>query len=78
MLIGNYKEIVESLYIAPNNEVIVDCFIENNDYDKDENSIGMPMKGIKKEIRDFLKKLEQRKAWSKYTTDTTKELFCEH
>ena len=53
MLIGNYKEIVESLYIAPNNEVIVDCFIENNDYDKDENSIGMPMKGLKKEIRDF-------------------------
>ena len=50
MLIRKYKEIVESLYIQPKNEVIVGCFIEKNDYDKDKNSIGLPMKQRKKDV----------------------------
>ena len=44
MLSGKYKEIVESFYIEPKNKVIVSSFIEENDYDKDENSIGLPIK----------------------------------
>ena len=48
MLIRKYKEIVESLYIQPKNEFIVGCFIKKNDYDKGENSIGLPMKQERK------------------------------
>ena len=51
MLSGKYKEIVESFYIEPKNEVIVSSFIEENDYDKDENSIGLPMKRRKIDIK---------------------------
>ena len=43
MLIGKYKEIVESC-ISNQSEVIVGCFIKKNDYDKGENSIDLPMK----------------------------------
>ena len=57
MLIGKYKKIVESLYIQPKNEVIVCCFIKKNDYDKDKNLIGLPIKQRKKDIS---KKFEQR------------------
>ena len=71
-MIGKYKEIVKSLYIQPKNEVIVGCFIEKNDYDKDENWIGLPMKRKKK---DFFKKLEQRKAWSKDKTKDIRTVF---
>ena len=34
MLIGKYKEIVESLYIQPKNKVTARCFVEKSDYDK--------------------------------------------
>ena len=50
MLIGKHKEIAERLYIQPKNEVIVGCFIEKYGYDKDENSIGLPMKRRKKDV----------------------------
>ena len=48
MLIGKYKEIVESLDIQPKNKVTVCCFVEKNDYDK----------GV---IREKNSKIEQNK-----------------
>ena len=67
MLSGKYKEIVESFYIEPKNEVIVSSFIEENDSDKDENSIGLPMKrrkidskGKTKDVRAFFTITETR------------------
>ena len=72
MSIGKYKEIVESLYIQTENEVIIGCFIEINDYDKDKNSIGLPTKRRKKDVS---KKLEQRKTSSKDKTKDIRTLF---
>ena len=67
MLSGKYKEIVESFYIEPKNKVIVSSFIEENDYDKDENSIGLPIKrrkidseGTTKDVRAFFTTAEKR------------------
>ena len=67
MLSGKYKEIVESFYIEPKNEVIVSSFIEENDYDKDENSVGLPIKrrkidskGTTKDVRAFFTTAEKR------------------
>ena len=67
MLSGKYKEIVESFYIEPKNEVIVSSFIEENDSDKDENSIGLPMKrrkidskGTTKDVTVFFTIAEKR------------------
>ena len=48
MLIGKYKEIVESLDIQPKYKVTVCCFVEKNDYDK----------GV---IREKNSKIEQNK-----------------
>ena len=72
MLIWKYKEIVEGLYIQPKNEVMIGCLIEINDYDKDKNSIGLPMKRRKKDVS---KKLKQRKASSKDKTKDIRTFF---
>ena len=63
MLIGKYKEIVESLYIQPKNAVILGSFIEKNGHDKNENSTGLPMKRTKKDVTK--KKKKKRKEHSK-------------
>ena len=67
MLSGKYKEIVESFYTEPKKEVIVSSFIEENDSDKDENSIGLPMKrrkidskGTTKDVTAFFTIAEKR------------------
>ena len=60
MLIGKYKEIVEGLYIQPKNEVMISCLIEINDYDKEKNSIGLPMKRRKKDVSKKLSKEKHR------------------
>ena len=72
MLIGKEKEVVESLYIQSKNEVIVGCFIEKNDYDKNENSIGLPVKRRKKDVS---KKLERRTASSKDKAKDIRTIF---
>ena len=70
MLSGKYKEIVESFYIEPKNKVIVSSFIEENDYDKDENLIGLPIKrrkidskGTTKDARAFFTTAEKKRKW---------------
>ena len=72
MLMGKYKEIVKSLFIKPKNKVIVGGFIEKNDYDKDEISVGLPMKRKKEDVSNRSK---QRKASNKDTTKDVRNFF---